>query len=316
MSPSFDIVTVTLNPAIDETVFLERLLPGAVNRATRHHRQPGGKGVNVSAMLGGYGLASTATGFLGRENVRLFEELFAKGMIRDEFIRIDGETRTGIKIVEESSRQTTDLNFAGASPTVADLDALSEKLRELCRPEKWFVIAGRLPDGVSLDFFGCLLRQLKQGGAKIAVDTSGEALKVAIECGVDVIKPNHHELEEVLDCRLPDFPSRAGAALRMQRKKVPHVIVSLGADGALFVSPDAALIVEAPPVSVVSTVGAGDSLLAGYLAGIVTGCPPEECAKLATVFAWSALEDVARHAPSRELAVERIRLIGVRSLLG
>lgn len=315
MSTRFDIVTVTLNPAIDETVFLEQLRPGAVNRATRHHRQPGGKGVNVSAMLSGYGIASTATGFLGRENLRLFEELFAMGMIRDEFIRIDGETRTGIKIVEQSTRETTDLNFAGASPSEADLAALLEKLLELASPRTWFVIAGRLPDGVSLDFFRSLLEQLKQSGAQIAVDTSGEALEVAIECGVDVIKPNHHELEEILDCRLPDFESRAGAALRMQRKKVPHVIVSLGADGALFVSPKSALMVEPPPVSVVSTVGAGDSLLAGYLAGLVTGCPPDDCAKLATVFAWSALEDVARHAPSRELAAERMRLIGVRSLL-
>jgi 1-phosphofructokinase len=101
----------------------------------------------------------------------------------------------------------------------------------------------------------------------------------------------------------------------MQRKSVPHVIVSLGADGALFVSPDAVLIAEAPPVSVVSTVGAGDSLLAGYLAGIVTGRPPVDCAKLATVFAWSALEDVARHPPSRELAAKRMERIGVRSLL-
>jgi 1-phosphofructokinase len=315
MSTSYDIVTVTLNPAIDETVFLEQLRPGAVNRATRHHRQPGGKGVNVSAMLGGYGIASTASGFLGRENVRLFEELFAKGMIRDEFIRIDGETRTGIKIVEQSTCETTDLNFAGATPTVANLDTLLGKLDKLCSPQTWFVIAGRLPDGVSLDFFRGLLDQLKQGGAKIAVDTSGEALKVAIECGVDAIKPNHHELEEILACRLPDFASRAGAALRMQRKSVPHVIVSLGADGALFVSPDAVLIAEAPPVSVVSTVGAGDSLLAGYLAGIVTGRPPVDCAKLATVFAWSALEDVARHPPSRELAAKRMERIGVRSLL-
>lgn len=315
MITRFDIVTVTLNPAIDETVFLERLRPGAVNRATWHHRQPGGKGVNVSSMLGGYGIASIATGFLGRENARLFDELFAKGMVRDEFIRIDGETRTGIKIVDQSTRETTDINFAGAPPMMADLDQLSEKLLELSSPQTWFVIAGRLPDGVSLEFFGDLLGLLKQGGAKIAVDTSGEALKMAIEYGVDMIKPNHHELEEILSCPLPDFASRANAAFRIQREKVPHVIVSLGADGALCVSPDAVLMVEAPPVSVVSTVGAGDSLLAGYLAGIVTGCQPADCAKLAAVFAWSALEDVARHAPSRELAVERMRRIAVRALV-
>ena len=93
-----DIVTITLNPAIDQTVFLDRLTVGKVNRTTRHHRQAGGKGINVSSMLGGYGLASTATGFLGKDNPRIFTDLFKSKGIRDEFIKIPGETRTGIKV--------------------------------------------------------------------------------------------------------------------------------------------------------------------------------------------------------------------------
>jgi 1-phosphofructokinase len=315
MSNLPDIITVTLNPAIDETVFLDELRPGAVNRATGHHRQPGGKGVNVSVMLGGYGIPSTASGFLGRENARLFEELFAKGMIRDEFVRIEGETRSGIKIVSRSTRETTDLNFAGLVPTAADLDALMVKLSKLSKPGTWFVIGGRLPAEVSIDRFKSMLETLKQSGARIAVDTSGEPLKVAIECGVDLIKPNHHELEEVLGHALPDLESQAAAAIKLQREGVSHVILSLGGEGALFVTPDAALIAGSPPVAVVSTVGAGDSLLAGYLAGLVTGCSAEECAKLATVFAWSALEDVSRQAPTPEIAMERMPQIRVRPVL-
>lgn len=312
MNHSANIITVTLNPAIDETVFLDELRPGAVNRASGLHRQPGGKGVNVSAMLGGYGIHSTASGFLGRENPRLFEALFAKGMIRDAFVRVDGETRTGIKIVSQSTRETTDLNFAGLAPTAADLDALMEKLGMLSTPGTWFVIGGRLPDGVSLDFFKTMLVTLKQSGANIAVDTSGDALRIAIDCGVDVIKPNHHELEEILGRELPDLASRAAAAVELQKHKVSRVILSLGEEGALFVSPEGALVAQAPPVAVVSTVGAGDSLLAGYLAGIVTGRSAEECAKLATVFAWSALEDVSRQPPTPETAEKRLPQIHVR----
>lgn len=314
MNVASDMVTVTLNPAIDETVFLDELRPGAVNRATGHHRQPGGKGVNVSAMLGGFGIPTTATGFLGRENPRLFEELFAKRMIRDEFLRIDGETRTGIKIVGQSIRETTDINFAGLAPTAADLDTLMRKLGMLSKPGTWFVIGGRLPDGVSTGFFKTMLETLKYGGARIAVDTSGDALKVAIESRVDVIKPNHHELEEILGHGLPDLASRSAATVQIQKEKVPHVILSLGEEGALFVSPEAALVAQAPPVSVISTVGAGDSLLAGYLAGLVTGRSADECAKLASVFAWSALGDVGRQAPSPEIAEKRMHQIEVRSV--
>ncbi|NQX02829.1 1-phosphofructokinase, partial [bacterium] len=269
-----DIVTITLNPAIDQTVFIERLTVGKVNRVHRHCRQAGGKGINVSSMLGGYGLPSTATGFLGRDNPRVFEELFKNPLIRDEFIRVPGETRTGIKIVDEATRETTDLNFPGLEPTFADLQQFEKILRKLVKPGRWFVVAGSLPIGISPDFFGEILALLKRGGAKVAADTSGEALKIAIAGGADLVKPNEHELAEFLGHELPDFASRVDAAQQLQREKVPHVILSLGSEGALFISPEKALMAAAPPVKVVSTVGAGDSLLAGYLAGLTTGLKP------------------------------------------
>lgn len=314
MSAPADIVTVTLNPAIDETVFFNEFIPGAVNRAVRHHRQPGGKGVNVSSLLAGYGVPSVATGFLGRENARLFDGLFRSGLIRDGFVRIDGETRTGIKIIDQAQRQTTDLNFAGAAPSIEDMDVLEQKILSLMGSRSWVVIGGRQPAGVSIDRYKLLLDAIQRSGANVAVDTSGEALEVAIGCGVDLIKPNLAELEEVLGRRLPDMASRVAAAAGLRNGGVSHVILSLGSEGALFLGPDGGCLAEAPPVEVVSTVGAGDAMLAGYLAGAVSGLDLKDRARLATVFAWCVLEDVERRAPTQELADERMKRIGVRSI--
>ncbi|MEO8616628.1 MAG: 1-phosphofructokinase family hexose kinase, partial [Luteolibacter sp.] len=215
MDAHSEIVTVTLNPAIDQTVFLDRLQAGCVNRTSHSHCQPGGKGVNVSAMLGAYGISSTATGFLGEENPRLFKELFKSKAIRDEFVWIPGETRTGIKLVDQSSNETTDINFPGLAPSTSDLQQLREKLLTLIKPGRWFVIAGSLPAGISLDYFKEIFDLIKNGGAKIAADTSGGALKIAIESGADLVKPNHHELAEYLGQDLPDIASCAAAATRL-----------------------------------------------------------------------------------------------------
>jgi 1-phosphofructokinase len=307
------ITTVTLNPAIDETVLLDGLLPGVVNRATGHHRQPGGKGINISSMLGGYGIPTIATGFLGRENTGIFEQLFVQQGIRDEFIRIDGNTRTGIKIVSQSHRETTDINFPGLQPCPSDFRLLLDKLATLVHPGYWFVVAGSLPAGFSVTDFKELLLLLKHGGAKIAVDTSGTALRAAIDCGVDLIKPNHHELAEILSLAPDDLASIIAGAANLQQEKVPHVLLSLGADGAMFFTPEESLTAKPPPVDVVSTVGAGDSLLAGYLAGMVTGLSATDCAKLATVFAWNALESIERRAPSHDEAMGRMPAIQVET---
>lgn len=314
MEKNPDIVTLTLNPAIDQTVFLDHFRAGSVNRATRSTRQAGGKGVNVSSLLGQYGVPSIATGFLGRSNESIFKEHFKAKGVEDGFIRVAGETRTGIKIVDESTRETTDINFPGLEPSFADMRRFESKLRKLVRKDRWFVIAGSLPAGISVGFFEELMALLKQGGAKVAVDTSGEALRVAIDAGADLIKPNEHELAEYLGHDLKDFTAKASAALRIQKEKVPHVILSLGGEGALFISPEKALMAAAPPVKVVSTVGAGDSLVAGYLAGLVTGCSPGDRARLATVFAWSSLEDVTRTLPPAAEIQKRLHKIKVQPL--
>jgi 1-phosphofructokinase len=314
MKKTTELVTITLNPAIDETVFVDQLRVGEVNRARGLHFQPGGKGINVSRMLSGFGIETAATGFLGKVNGEIYKRLFEEKTIEDEFVWTPGRTRTGIKIVSESARQTTDINFPGFEPSLAALEEFEARIRKMIQPGRWFVLAGSLPKGLGIDFFEELIVMLKRGGARVAVDTSGESLNVAIEHGVDLIKPNEHELAEVLKCSLSSFSEKVEAALELQRTKVSRVILSLGSEGALFATSEKQLMASAPPVKVVSTVGAGDALLSGYLAGVLTGVTPVECARLATVFAWCNLENVERRLPSREEILERLPQIQVQSL--
>jgi 1-phosphofructokinase len=305
-------ITVTLNPAIDHTVFVDALVPGTVHRATRSHRQAGGKGVNVGTMLAMGGATVTVSGFLGEANPSIFEQHFQAHGMQDEFIRVAGETRTGIKVIDAKAQDTTDFNLPGPAPTRAQCDALIARLQELVEVGTWVVLAGSLPVGVDVDFLGELIHRLRAAGAKIAVDTSGAALAAAVEAGIDLAKPNNHELEELLGRDLSDFASLLAAARELCREKVPNLVVSLGAEGALFLSKDAELIARAPKVNVVSTVGAGDSLLAGYLQGRLAGENAANCARRATVYAWSCLEALDTVLPSEEALSERLARVVVQ----
>jgi 1-phosphofructokinase len=311
MNNSNQIITITLNPAIDQTIILPSLQTGSVNRAEQSHHQAGGKGVNVSARLGEFGVGTTATGFLGAENQTHFTTLFSKLPIRDAFVRIPGRTRTGIKLVERNGEVTTDINLPGAQVSAHDIDALHSHLRGLDLHGSWCLIGGSLPPGFGLDDFAALIDLLKSAGALVAVDASGDALRVAIDRKVDLIKPNQHEIAELLGRDIPDLAAAQSAALEVRSKGIPRVILSLGEAGALFLDPCATLMAKAPPISVASTVGAGDALLAGYLAGLSTGLDATARAQLATTFARCSLASVERQLPPKADVLTRMAEIDV-----
>jgi 1-phosphofructokinase len=311
MNNSNQIITITLNPAIDQTIILPSLQTGSVNRAEQSHHQAGGKGVNVSARLGEFGISTTATGFLGAENQTHFTTLFSNLAIRDAFVRIPGRTRTGIKLVERNGEVTTDINLPGAQVSTHDIDALHSHLRGLDLHGSWCLIGGSLPPGFGLDDFAALIDLLKSAGALVAVDASGDALRVAIDRKVDLIKPNQHEIAELLGRDIPGLAAAQSAALKVQAAGVPRVILSLGEAGALFLDPCANLMAKAPPISVASTVGAGDALLAGYLAGLSTGLDATARARLATTFASCSLASVERQLPPRADVLTRMAEIDV-----
>ena len=294
----FDVVTVTLNPAIDNTVTIPRFTPGAVNRVAKTRTTPGGKGVNVASALADYGCRIAATGFLGSENSGLFDSLFVRKQIANRFVRIAGPTRTGIKITDPILKQTTDINFPGLPPTRDDCCVLDEHLAGLCAD--WFVLAGSIPPGISEAIYRDLVATLKTHGCKVAVDASGEALRHAIDATPDFIKPNRHELEMLVGNRLESTAQVIRTARTLVEKGITLVVVSLGNEGACFVTGTDALIARPPDIDVNSTVGAGDAMVAGIVAARLQQLPLADCARLSTGFAIHALTHSEPGTASRD----------------
>jgi len=278
------ILTLTLNPALDLTVRLPRLEPGEVNRSETMLTHAAGKGVNVAQVLADLGHHVTVGGFLGEDNPQAFEALIASRGFGDAFVRVPGETRSNIKIAEYDGR-VTDINAPG--PWVGE-QAQKELLKsvEAIGPEfDAVVVAGSLPNGVSPQWFQGLLETLKNLGLKVALDTSGEALRAGLKAGPWLVKPNTEELAEALG-------HSADAVSQLHQQGVEHVVVSDGAAGVSWFSPGRALHATPPKVSVASTVGAGDSLLAGMLHGLLSGDTPEQTLRRATAIAAMAVTQI------------------------
>ena len=300
MSQTKKVVTVTLNPAIDQTVNIPNFKADQVNRVEREQLDAGGKGVNVASVLADYGFSVAVTGFLGAENISIFEQLFTRKQIDDRFVRIDGRTRTGIKIIDEIHHETTDINFPGQAPTESNLTKLFQIVEELAVDCHWFVLAGSIPAGVSADIYRQLVELIKTKGRAVALDTSGKALKLTLPGKPTLIKPNINELRELTGSSLNSQSRVVQAAQRLLNRGIETVIVSMGTQGAIFVESDKVVLARPPEVTVKSTVGAGDAMVSGTVAGKIQGLSLEDCARLATAFSLTAITQVGSGIPSLE----------------
>jgi 1-phosphofructokinase len=278
------ILSLTLNPALDLTVRLARLEPGEVNRSEAMITHAAGKGVNVAQVLADLGHQVTVGGFLGEDNPQAFEMLIARRGFTDAFIRVPGETRSNIKIAERDGR-VTDVNAPGPVVSEQAQQALLEQLARIAPGYDAVVVAGSLPRGITPQWFQGLLQQLKNLGLKVALDTSGEALRAGLNAGPWLIKPNTEELADALG-------HSTDAIRELHQLGVEHVVVSDGAAGVSWYSAGTALHATPPKVSVASTVGAGDSLLAGMLHGLLTFDVPETTLRRATAIAAMAVTQI------------------------
>jgi len=284
------VLTVTLNPALDLTVRLASLRLGEVNRSEGLDVHAAGKGLNVAQVLADHGHQLTVTGFLGEGNPQAFEHLFAARGFADEFVRVAGETRSNIKLAEAEG-QVTDINGPGLAVSDAQRDDLLARIERLAPAHDLVVVAGSLPGGVDSAWFAELLRRLKQLGVRVALDTSGAALRAGLETAPWLVKPNEEELAEARGIS-PDPEALAGEARRLQAEGIEHVVVSQGAQGVSWFSSREAWHANPPKVRVVSTVGAGDSLLAGMLHGLLEGWPAERTLAHAAAIAAQAVGQV------------------------
>ncbi|WP_028241299.1 1-phosphofructokinase [Stutzerimonas azotifigens] len=290
------ILTLTLNPALDLTVRLPQLRPGEVNRGEALHVQAAGKGLNVAQVLADLGHRLTVSGFLGIDNPQAFDALFAARGFADAFVRVPGATRNNLKLAEADGR-VTDVNGPGLLIEAGARQALLERLDTLVPGHAAVVVAGSLPRGIDLAWFGELLARLGRHGVPLALDTSGPALAAGLRARPWLVKPNLEELAEACGHPLTDEDSLVAQAGRLQAAGIEHLVVSRGADGVSWFAPDAAWRSRPPRVEVVSTVGAGDSLLAGMLHGLLAGWPAERTLRLATAIAAQAVSQLAFGIP-------------------
>jgi 1-phosphofructokinase len=306
------IATLTLNPAIDLTVSVPNFRAGQVNRAQSSQADPGGKGVNVASWLADYGFAVAVTGFLGADNDQSFRHLFTQKQIDDRFVRIAGSTRTGIKVVDPVNQSTTDINFPGETPSEADLAQLTAIVETLALDHDWLVFSGSVPAGAPLSAYRDLIERVK--GRSVLLDTSGEAFRLALAATPTVIKPNVDELSEYLGRPLASETAILAAAQAFIQRGVQTVVVSMGKQGALFVEADEAVHAAPPDVVVKSTVGAGDAMVAGIVAGKSRGLSLAGCARLATAFSLDAITHVGSGMSSPEAVAAFIEQVVVRTV--
>lgn len=285
------ILTLTLNPALDVTVSLDALRPGAVNRASAQHSHAAGKGLNVAQVLADLGHQLSVSGFLGVDNLGPFEALIQRRGFVDGFVRVPGETRSNIKLVEAGG-QVTDINGPGPQVDEAARDALLQRLDQLAPGHDAVVVAGSLPRGITPEWLEQLLLRLKAMGLKVAFDSSGAALDAGLRATPWLIKPNTEELGEAVGRPLHSLAEQRGAAERLLDQGIAHVVVSQGEDGVNWFSAAGVLQGVPPQVMVASTVGAGDSLLAGMLHGLLAVETAPQTLRRATAIAAQAVSQI------------------------
>lgn len=299
------VFTLTLNPAIDHSIGLSQLLPGGLNRVVWEKTTAGGKGVNVAAFLADLGCRVTAGGLLGADNADLFQRLFLERGIGDVFVRLPGRTRVNLKLIDEHSQTVTEINFPGQPVATEHLGELQRTIDAQLAGHAFCIVSGSLPAGVPVEYYAGLIARLTTAGRRVLLDSSGQPLRCAIVARPWAIKPNHAELEELVGRPLPDRAALSAAARAIVEQGVHQVIVSLGRYGALFVSAKRCLHAKPPAVAVRTTVGAGDALVAGFIAGCLRGLDDDACARLAIAVAGGVLGEPGARLPG-EAAIEAL----------
>jgi len=289
------IVTVTANPSIDVTLELDTFEPGEVNRSIGKHKDPAGKGINVARALDKNGVSTAAVFPADTVTGAWIESALAEAGINTVTTPIAGEVRSNITIVDNAGN-TTKINEAGPVLTATESDALLAQIEAtLSTGPSWLVAAGSLPRGLDGSFYVELGKLAHSNGVRFAVDTSGGALTTVAHAGVaDLMKPNHEELEELAGRELPTVGDVVDFAQSLLGAPEAAIVVSLGENGALLVNSRGCVWAGHNPVTPDSTVGAGDSTLAGYLSADVRSdvalisAEDADVARISTAVAWGS----------------------------
>ena len=295
------IVTVTMNPAIDKTVEIDSLQPGGLNRIKKVEYDAGGKGINVSKTIHELGGVSIATGFLGGNAGKTIENVLNGKNIQNDFLWVEGETRTNTKVFEENGA-VTELNEPGPAISEEQIKELLKKLEGYADENTLFILAGSIPNGVDKHVYADIIRLVHAKAAKVLLDADGELFRNSLAAGPDIIKPNRVELEEYagIDYRASN-EELLKLAQGLMEQGIETAAVSMGKSGAMIVRRGYEVKCPALSVKAHSTVGAGDAMVAALAYSWDNKLDNEEMTRLCIAASAGAVTTVGTKPPSREL---------------
>ena len=308
------IYTVTLNPAIDKTVVIENFRPGAVNRIGMLREDAGGKGINVSKCLKNLGADSTASVVLAGDAGKRLEKMLGEMGIPSLAVWAEGESRTNLKIVDLAKRENTDINEPGPAVSGELLEELKTKLGERILPGDLVILSGSLPAGVDRGLYGDWTAYFRSLGARVYLDADGEPMKRGIEAVPSVIKPNDGELAALLGKEKLSREEMVWEGRRLLETGIEEIVISMGAEGALFVSREGCYFASALPVEVKSTVGAGDSMVAAMAFGDEQKLGREEKIRLAVAMGAGSVMQSGTQPPEANLVWELAKQVSLEKL--
>lgn len=256
------IYTLTLNPSVDYIVKLESFGIGELNRTVGEAKFPGGKGINVSMVLSQFGTSSKALGFVGGFTGAYIEQCLQNEKIETDFIQVAEDTRINVKI---KTGQESEINAKGPTITEQNFTRLKQKIKQL-NEDDLLVLAGSIPSSLPKTTYEELVKICSESGAQFVVDAEGDLLKKVLPYHPFLIKPNHHELGELFETTITNVEEVIPFGKKLVEMGAKNVIISLAGAGAVLVNSDRTLLAEVPNGIVKNSVGAGDSMVAGFLA--------------------------------------------------
>ncbi|MBE5992781.1 MAG: 1-phosphofructokinase [Paenibacillaceae bacterium] len=308
------IVTVTMNPAIDKTVDIGKFERGDLNRIKRVEIDAGGKGINVSKTIRELGGESIATGFVGGTSGTIIKQVLTDLGLRTDFVEVKGETRTNLKVVEETG-EVTELNEPGPEVSKDQLNDLLNRLEGYANPDTLFVLAGSIPAGIPTDIYRKITEQVHQKGAKVLLDADGVLFSESLKGKPDMLKPNRSELERYyqMDYRASE-QELVSMGEKLLEQGVSMAAISLGQMGAIFLTKGKRYRCPGLRVKAHSTVGAGDALVAAMAHSWDQKLPLETCIRLCMGASAGAVTSIGTKPPKRSLVdelVERVELLEI-----
>ncbi len=300
-----NIITLTLNPAFDIHCYVKNFAPYHENLAQITAHEAGGKGVNISRALTKNHVENLAFVVLGEEN----GDSFAKRLLADglnyQALTVSGRIRENITLHTDGADETR-ISFSGFEADAGLIDAVTQALEEKIDGETFVTFTGRVPSGIEMPEVKAFLRRLTGKGAKIVIDSRSFSLEDLIEMKPWLIKPNQEEISEYLDREIDTFEEVLRAAEELYQKGIANVMISLGAKGALLVCKEGAFVATPPTIRALSTIGAGDSSIGGFLAAAVNGESGEQMLRSAVSYGTAACMTEGTRPP-REEDVTKVR---------